>query len=213
MPLKAIHQDTGESIYIFDYEDREEIDIKLKPLQWQGVLRCGNPDCQAELMVRNGGIVTPHFAHKGHQCRTKYEHCPESLEHERGKILIGQHVQKRFERWAKVQVEYEVPIPSMKRIADVVIQFNNGILQAHELQLASITTEQLQRRTIDYHKEGIDVQWWLGGKANTEANRRWISEKWGWVSIVDPTREDLQDVYEITNSGIAIDAVGNIIPS
>jgi competence CoiA-like predicted nuclease len=186
MPLKALHKETGQLTYIFEYESREEIDLILKPLQWQGLLVCPNPDCKAELMVRNGAVVTPHFAHKAHHCRTKYDYHPPSHEHERSKVVIGQRVLERFSTFSYAHVEYEVPIPSMKRIADVMLMFKNGYVEAHEIQLASITTEKLRQRTLDYWKEGIDVHWWLGGKADTEANRQYIFSEFGRVDIIYP---------------------------
>lgn len=187
MPLKAIHRDTGEPIYIFDYKTREDIDVKLKGLQRQHLLRCSNPDCQAELMVRNGSVVTPHFAHKACECQTDYDYHPVSPEHERSKLVIGRRRLKRLEPFGKASVEYEVPIPSMKRIADVMIMFNNGIVEAHEIQLAYITTEMLKRRTFNYWEEGIDVRWWIGGKADTEANREYILAEFGRVDVITPS--------------------------
>lgn len=197
MAMKAIHAKTNETIYMFHYEDREEIDIKLKPLQHKHLLRCANPDCGEPLMVRNGGMVSPHFAHFKSQCKTQYNYHPPSVLHERSKILIGEHMKQRYAPWAKVEVDYEVPIPSMKRIADVVLMFGNGILQAHEIQLASITTEQLRLRTIDYYKEGIDVQWWLGEKADTPANRQWLFANYGRAAIINPEKPGESEMFTI----------------
>jgi len=209
MPLKAIHRDTGEPIYIFNYRYRQEIDLQLKPLGHQGFLRCANPDCQAELFVRNGAVVTPHFAHKTKQCQSQYEHCPESLEHERGKVLVGEHIRSTFAEWANVEIEYEVPISSMKRIADTVAWFKNGILQAHEVQLASITTEKLHQRTLDYYEEGIDVQWWFGGKADTAANRQWAFETFGCVNLIENERIYTSNTYVLSEESFEHDEFEN----
>jgi len=61
------------------------------------------------------------------------------------------------------------------------VTFPTGWRVAHEVQLASITTEHLQERTNDYTLAGIDVVWWLGKSADTETNRAWCRCTFGYA--------------------------------
>lgn len=203
MPLKALHRDTGESILITDFEQGLEIDLTLKPMQYDGLLICPNPDCGAALMVRNGAVITPHFAHKAHQCRTQYGHHPESAAHQNGKIMIAKLIASRFAEYIDmVRIEYEVPIPQVKRIADIAVLLKNGILQVHEIQLASITTSELERRTRAYESGGIDVQWWFGGKAKTSTNEAWALERFQQFYTLDVQEEQQSETYIITDKQV-----------
>lgn len=207
MPLRALHRDTGESILITDFEQGLEIELTLKPLAKDKLLICPSPDCGAEFMIKNGAVVTPHFAHRGHQCRTQYGHHPESVAHQRGKIMVAELIKKRFGEYIDtIRVEFEVPIPQVRRIADVAVLLKNGILQVHEVQLASITTEELERRTHAYETGGIDVQWWFGGKAQTKTNEVWALERFEKVFFIDAIQNPEQESYLVTNQ----EAIGDL---
>ncbi|HPE73193.1 MAG TPA: competence protein CoiA family protein [Candidatus Competibacter sp.] len=58
-------------------------------------------------------------------------------------------------------------------------------LLAHEVQLSSITVEEISERTNDYRKAGIDVHWWLGGAGNSEAVNEWCRREYGGSFILD----------------------------
>jgi len=92
--------------------------------------------------------------------------------------------------YPKDSVEFEVKLPDVGRIADVMLEMEGGWKIAHEVQLASITTEELIERTKSYLGNGIDVTWWLGGKANTPTNRFWIADNFGDVRILEFNRVD-----------------------
>mgnify|MGYP001952948993 CR=1 FL=1 len=85
----------------------------------------------------------------------------------------------------------------VKRIIDIAMIFPNGWIVAHEIQLSSITTENLENRTNDYRKLGIDVFWWFGKSADKKANREWAIEKYGQslsinYELLDSKYKDLQ---------------------
>lgn len=82
-------------------------------------------------------------------------------------------------RYTSVVFEYEVPLPEIRRVADLLLTFPMGTRLAYEIQLSAITTEELERRSDDYARAGIDVVWWLGKSADTLANRRWFIYAFG----------------------------------
>jgi competence protein CoiA len=86
--------------------------------------------------------------------------------------------------YANVTIAYEVPVREVKRVADLLVTFPTGWQVVHEVQLASTTTEDLQRRTNDYTPAGIDVTWWLGKSADTPANREWCQRTFGYVLCI-----------------------------
>ncbi len=127
-----------------------------------------------------------HFRHKPNSpCKSDYDRHPESYEHLFFKKLLSEKLSQEFSEYLNAKQILEYPIREVKRIADLVFQFPNGWLVAHEVQLSSITTEELQTRTNDYRNAGVDVVWWLGQSANTETNRQWIIENFEECYILD----------------------------
>lgn len=157
---------------------------------------CGEP-----MIVVAGLIRAAHFRHYADSnCDGPFESHPESIAHLRGKHHIAQNVAKEYGN-DEILIEYEVPIPmnwrDKGRIVDVLVTFPNGNRVAHEVQLASITTEQLRNRTDDYRRANIDVVWWLGGSADTDTNRAWCLEEFGVVFVLTRlaiTSEDYRQV-------------------
>ena len=128
--------------------------------------------CRERMIVRQGFVVRPHFAHT-RACALAYAAHPESPEHLLGKFHISRYLQQHPD-CAGAQVELEVPIHARKRIADILVTFPHGHLLAVEIQLASITPEQLEARSKDYLDDGIDVIWVLGqAAAASPSNKQW----------------------------------------
>jgi len=169
MAFIARHKDTRERIDITRYaRPRDELQA--------GRLIC--QFCDQEMIIRHGMIVRAHFAHKV-ACTTPYVGHPESPEHRFGKMLVAEHLRQEVAEYSDARIEFEFPIPEVRRIADILVIFPNGWRVAHEIQLASITVEYLQQRTEDYLRAGIDVVWWLGKSADTPANRAWCEQYFG----------------------------------
>lgn len=175
MPFVAKRKGTGERIDITTIEHPREI------------LRSGECLCQvcgAPLIVRAGLVRQHHFAHTA-RCTSDYSCHPESPAHREAKRFLATHLRAWFKEYTSPIIEYEVPIPEVKRIADLLVTFPTGWRVAHEVQLASITTEQLQERTNDYTLAGIDVVWWLGKSADTPANREWSRRIFGYALCIN----------------------------
>lgn len=116
------------------------------------------------MIVKAGLVRQHHFAHRG-KCTSDYQSHPESPAHRDAKRYLATHLREWFKEYANVPIAYEVPIREVKRVADLLVTFPTGWQVVHEVQLASTTTEDLQRRTNDYTLAGIDVTWWLGKSA------------------------------------------------
>lgn len=171
MPFIALHKETRERIDITQIERPRD------------VLKSGDCVCQlcdARLIIKAGFVMRAHFAHYA-SCDTDYHTQPESQEHREAKVFLATRLKEAHKEYASAVIEYEVPIPEVKRIADLLVTFPTGWKVAHEIQLASITSEDLEARTNDYARAGIDAVWWLGKSANTPANRAWARKTFGYV--------------------------------
>lgn len=171
MPFIAIRKATGERIDITTIENP------------RAVLKSGECLCQlccAPMILKAGLVRQHHFAHAG-RCIDAYQSHPESPAHQDAKRYLATHLREWFKEYANTTIEYEVPIREVKRVADLLVTFPTGWRVVHEVQLASTTTEELQRRTNDYTLAGIDVVWWLGKSADTPANREWCQRTFGYA--------------------------------
>lgn len=175
MPYIAKIASTGERVDITKLQN-PRADLKADDLVCQ---LCGSP-----MIIRQGMIKRHHFSHKA-ECTSDYKSHPESPEHLAGKKLIAEVINKSLSEYSLAKIEYEFPIVEAKRIADVAAIFPNGWIVAHECQLASITVEELEKRTEDYLNAGVDIVWWLGKSANTKSNLAWCHSKFGFALILN----------------------------
>lgn len=151
MGLVARNKKTDELIYIFDYESprkqlcKNDIECHL---------------CGGDLIIKSGLVKMKHFAHKS-ECTCDYERNSESesYEHLFFKRFISLELGKEFEEYLNTKPKLEYPIHEVKRIADIVFEFSNGWLIAHEIQLSKISIEDLEKRTNDYKNAGVDIVW------------------------------------------------------
>jgi competence protein CoiA len=174
MPFIALSKETRKRIDITTFEHpRQELN--------NGAFIC--PFCNTPMIIKAGMIKQPHFAHIN-TCTSPYGSHPESPEHREGKAFLKRNLPLRYPEYKDARFEYEWPIKEVSRIVDLLAIFPNGHRVAHEVQLASITTETLEKRTNDYRRAGIDVIWWLGKAANTNANRDWCARTFGEVCSI-----------------------------
>jgi competence protein CoiA len=171
MPFIAMLKSTGERI---------DITTIANPRAALTSGECLCQLCRTPMIVKAGLIRQHHFAHVG-RCPSDFRSHPESPEHREAKRYLASHLREWYTEYADAHIAYEVPIPEVKRIADILVIFPMGWRVAHEVQLAAITTEHLQERTNDYTLAGIDVVWWMGKSADTEANRAWCRCTFGYA--------------------------------
>ena len=180
MPLIGLNKHTGERVDITKLGDPRRT---LK----RGDLVC--PYCNQEMTVVAGLVRIKHFRHLVGCSDTTVRH-PESIQHLLGKMYVSELLKDMY---PTESVEFEVNLPEIGRIADVLLEMKTGWRVANEIQLATITTEELVERTKSYLNSGIDVTWWLGGKANTPTNRYWVADIFGDVRILEFARMDLKE--------------------
>ena len=143
--------------------------------------------CNKPMLIKAGMIRQAHFAHIATNCITEYGFHPESQAHRNAKAFLAEHLRITFKEYTDADIAYEVKIPEVKRIVDLLVTFPMGWRVAHEIQLSATTAHELQQRTDDYERAGIDVVWWLGQKANVPPNRAWCEETFGYaLTISEP---------------------------
>lgn len=178
MPFIALNSASGE---------RVDITRTQNPLSVLRASEMACPVCEWPMIVKAGGLVRPHFAHKPGR-----EDCPyaqysrgETPEHLAAKILIRDEVANWFSEYGIASPALEVYVPDVKharnRIADVLFEFPSGWRIAHEIQLAAISIEDLQYRTEDYMSAGIDVCWWFGRDAAKQSVFEWSLKTYGFI--------------------------------
>lgn len=145
------------------------------------------PLCGERMSVRQPNGVVAHFWHPD-GCIGGGE--GESIEHEVGKDAIRNFL-LTAEQYNGAEVDFEHWFADVRRRADVYVKLPDGGIEVHEMQLAQITPEELQKRTNDYFAAGVnDVHWWLGGNADNERNRKWCRDALGYVDIAEIQRAD-----------------------
>lgn len=142
---------------------------------------CGDP-----MYVRHSILQKPHFAHNP---RSENRSCAyyakgETDTHRAGKVSVVELLKRRPE-YKNAVFHYEYYIKSVNRIADILCVRPDKTFEVHEIQLAPISSAELQERTDDYKKSGVqEVFWWLGREANIESNRRWCEEYLGYIATL-----------------------------
>jgi competence protein CoiA len=171
MSFIAIRKSDGTRI------DITQIDQPRKMLPKDDIVcqLCGKP-----MIIKAGIIVRAHFAHLADaECDTDYRTNPETPEHRQAKIELVRLLKETLEEYSTADLSLEVPIPEVKRVADILVTFPMGWRIAHEIQLSNIGIHEFEERTHDYNKAGIDVVWWLGRGADNESNESWCMQNFG----------------------------------
>jgi Competence protein CoiA-like family len=116
MPFIAKRNGTGERIDITLIENPRAV---LK----RGECLC--QVCDTQMIVKAGLVRQHHFAHVG-RCPSDYQAHPESPAHQDAKRFLAANLREQFREYANTTIEYEVPVPEVKRIADLLVTFPTG---------------------------------------------------------------------------------------
>ena len=177
MPFIAIDTTTQKRTNITDIVDDHH--LPKEEQHWECQL------CNQQMKIRGGALVTRHFYHT-QICKSNYTYHTETAEHRLGKRYIMRQFYKEYWHYTHAHIDYEVPIPEIQRVADILVTFPNGWRIAHECQLSPIQVDEYQARTHDYHQAEIDVYWWIGRKAAQVHNvQEWILAEFGFFLLVD----------------------------
>ncbi len=174
MPLVAKDSNTGARIDITQL-DNPRLSLKSRDM-------CC-PYCDQTVFVVGGKFVCWHFRHK-----VLTPGCPssgETPEHLAAKAHLRNILKDIFDDYTDAAIDLEVWIPEINRRADIMVSFPMGWRVAHEIQLSGISIEELEERTHDYYRAGIDVYWWLGKNGNTPANQYWCREFFGFFLTIN----------------------------
>lgn len=197
MPLIALNKKTNERVDISEF-DEPAFQLRANDLA------C--PLCESRMMVvsavKDTGGYTKRIAHFRHHrindCIYTAYGAGESEQHRQAKLWLREQLLK--ESGFRVPVELEYHIAEVSRIADVAQIFPTGWIVVHEIQLATITVQNLDARSRDYLVAGCDVIWYLGGKARTEANLIWAEAFQGFRAIIHfEENRDESDRFEQDN--------------
>ncbi|WP_459500749.1 competence protein CoiA [Bacillus sp. C1] len=157
----ARRENGGEVHLLENREEQELLAMRKKE-------RFFCPGCRREVQLKLGKQKRWHFAHKKvEQCLVSSE--PESAYHMRGK--------EQLYRWFRAQgfqVKVEHFLPEIRQRPDLFIE-TKGRQIAIEYQCASLSTEQLFKRTSSYWEEGIQIIWILGGNQMKRHSAYWLS--------------------------------------
>ena len=182
MPFVALRDDEQAGrVYIGDYDD---------PRQALAGATLICPDCRMPMIVKQGAVVCPHFAHKAGDKKPCYwrEHS-ESPEHLLAKRAIIEYLNNEPKPFGDcvIEVEYPVVTPGgKKRYIDVYVETEDGDRFACEAQLSRQSLTEFATRTADYRAIDIEPIWFLGGETRTNENEIWCERNcycYGAVSI------------------------------
>ena len=110
------------------------------------------PGCQGVVLLRQGQVMCPHFAHKSLQdCQFFSEN--ESAQHLSLKAALYKSLVNHGEK-----VSIEKVLSEMGQIADLFV----GDSLALEVQCSRLSQQRLRERTRAYHQAGYEVRWLLG---------------------------------------------------
>lgn len=159
---------------------------------------CYCPGCKEELIIKNGSIMMPHFAHKKNSlCLSFSEN--ESEEHLKGKKIMADNCRKY-----KIEYEVEAYLPELNQRPDLLINHRIAI----EFQCSPLSIERFKERTLNYQSLGYQVIWILGNKLQfkdkiSQLQRQFIylSKEIGfYVWEMDVEAKTIQNKYFLVSS-------------
>jgi|SRR5579872_2677382 len=120
-------------------------------------LRC--PACRAQVVLRAGPVLAPHFAHlPGSVCAHPHAE-PETDAHRAGKLLLARWLADRL---PDAVVTVEAPLPATGQRADLLAERVDGTRIALEYQCADLPAREWRRRHRLYRQAGVHDLWLLG---------------------------------------------------
>lgn len=176
MPFVALESETRTRIDITRLT-HPKLELEGKALHCQ--------DCERPVHVRHGSKVRAHFAHSAGECARRFGSHPVSAAHDSGKAFLRAALLEELAGYFHPRAEFEWRIPEAGRIADLALLFPNGWIFVHEVQLAGIAPSELAERTRAYHGAGVDVLWWVAGRAATPDNVEWLRRDGGGANFLE----------------------------
>ncbi|WP_144509486.1 competence protein CoiA [Bacillus sp. FJAT-22090] len=154
--------------------------------------------CNEEVILKNGLINIPHFAHKRHsECNHSFSE-GESEDHLNGKIQLYEFFQKQ-----KRNPQLEPFIPSIKQRPDILMQSRQTSI-AIEFQCSPILLTKMLQRHEGYKQQNIEPLWILRTPSISEFPSREIglmrlSAYYRQFFLVTPTNGKMIITYNPQN--------------
>lgn len=162
------------------------------------------PRCAAEVILKKGSVKTHHFAHWP-LVLCEYGQ-GETEEHRKCKLAIYEGLTK-FSRFQDVQIEKD-----LGTVRPDVSAFMDGIQIAIEVQISTLTMDQIICRTTEYLKKGIFVLWLAVYDQRLQSDRyspklweRWVhaayfGRVYYWVGGLDVIPYHFSDCHHYVES-------------
>ncbi|MCU0553111.1 MAG: hypothetical protein MUC48_27595, partial [Leptolyngbya sp. Prado105] len=130
-----------------------------------------------EVRYRHTSSRRVHFYHPKYEAESRdcKNHSGESEKHLSAKAAIARRLEIDGLTNIKIEARIELLDPALTfRKPDILLTYPNGVMEAHEIQISPITSDELARRTQGLKQHGCgSVVWYLAGKNYSEENRRW----------------------------------------
>lgn len=195
MPFKAKDKDKNCIVVAFNYKNGAEIRAKHPNLI------C--PHCGAKMSAR-GSLISgtkTHFYHvpsdKPCPLNEKYRNISDKIHHTLAVEATLNYLKNHLSAYLK---EYnwhlDIEIRVGNRIADIAMLNSDNIpVEVFEVQLTKIPTSELQQRTEDYLKEGVEINWFFGKGCDTEEIKQWSLRSNGCYFNCFQVKDEYEDEF------------------
>lgn len=183
MPLKALDTDKDKYVLSFWFED--SLDIRAKHPR----LVC--PCCKGKMAAKGGNSkkVTTHFAHVGPRdncpLTDRFKTATDLLHHTMAVKSVYDHILPTLPEGFTLDLEH-CPVDAPERRADIaVLDASGAMVQAHEIQLTHVPTEELDDRTLSYENAGAECVWWFGKGCDADDIKGWSLRSAGYYQLIE----------------------------
>lgn len=131
------------------------------------------PACQSQLILKNGQVISPHFAHKS------LNNCYAYSENESASHLF---YKRKLYEWCSqndIFCEVEAYLPELKQTPDLLILKKIAV----EIQCSPLSIERFIERTLTYKRHGYYVIWIIGDKLHLKSHLSALQKHFCYYSI------------------------------
>lgn len=149
------------------------------------------PGCNNKVSPVKRANTRIFFRHStnGDKCTEKLVNYDDSNNHSEAVCVLCQYLEDRYNEdgyknlYGETQLVTEYPFPEINRRADIVLLSDeNKPIVVHEVQLAKISSEEVESRTNDYESMGVECIWHFGLSAANDTNlTEWFIRKYGYL--------------------------------
>lgn len=146
--------------------------------------------CGAALFPVKRAITRLFFRHKsGAECAEKLSYSIRTSSHQEALIALSSYLTQQLQKSNDPETkEYivvtEFPFKKIGRRADIaILDKNYKPIEVHEIQLSNLSSNEIEKRTIDYENSGVLCFWHFGLSAEEDTKlTQWFMYKYGYLS-------------------------------